>query len=356
MLDIFHMQDFHKNIKNKEIDMKACSAILLAFLVIFAPSLLLAQSKSGEITMEFDLSAQPNADDTQLWIPYPISDENQSITKISIKGDYAESAVYTDKKYQTPILYARWDKDAPSRKLIFSFHVVRQEVVRRDLPTKEASWNAEDFKLYLSPTSLGPINKQVKEQADKITEGKTTTVAKAKAIYDWVVDNMYRDPKTLGCGKGDVCLLLSAPGGKCTDIHSVFIALCRAAGVPAREIFGIRQGKEPVVDITKWQHCWAEFYLPGYGWVPVDPADVLKKMLVENLTRTDEKIKDARNYFWGAWDPYRVQLAVGRDVGLNPEQDGLPLNNFGYPFAQIGKKTLDWYQPENFVYKITYRE
>jgi transglutaminase-like putative cysteine protease len=234
--------------------------------------------------------------------------------------------------------------------------VVRQEVVRRDLPDKEAAWNPEDFKRYLAPTSLGPINQKVKDLAEKITQGKTGVKAKAKAVYDWTIENMYRDPNTVGCGLGDVITLLSMPSGKCTDIHSVFVALCRAAGVPAREIFGIRQGKAPEVDITTWQHCWAEFYLPGYGWVPVDPADVLKKMLVENLKRSDPKIKEARKYFWGAWDPYRVQLALGRDVQLNPAQDGPPLNNFGYPFAQIGRHSLDWYQPKNFTYKITYRQ
>jgi transglutaminase-like putative cysteine protease len=335
--------------------MKIRSALLLAGLVFLTPAMLLAQSHSGTITMAFDLSAQPDTDTTRLWIPYPVSDENQLITDINVKGNYAASAVYTDQKYQTPILYARWDKGVHSRKLTFSFHVVRQEVVRRDLPQKETAWNPADFKSYLTPTSLGPVNGKVKELADKITHGKTGVRAKARAIYDWTIDNMHRDPDTLGCGIGDVISLLAAPGGKCTDIHSVFVTLCRAAGVPAREIFGIRQGKAPLVDITTWQHCWAEFYLPGYGWVPVDPADVLKKKLVENLKLSDPKIKEARKYFWGAWDPYRVQLATGRDVRLNPAQDGPALNNFGYPFAQIGKHTLNWYQPDDFVYKITYR-
>jgi transglutaminase-like putative cysteine protease len=336
--------------------MKIGSALLLAGLVLLTPGMLLAQSHSGTITMAFDLSAQPDTAATRLWIPYPVSDENQLITDIIVKGDYAESAVYTDQKYQTPILYARWDKGVHTRKLTFSFHVVRQEVVRRNLPQKQAAWNPADFKSYLTPTSLGPINDKVKDLADKITHGKTGVKAKARAIYDWTIDNMHRDPDTLGCGIGDVMSLLAAPGGKCTDIHSVFVTLCRAAGVPAREIFGIRQGKAPLVDITTWQHCWAEFYLPGYGWVPVDPADVLKKKLVENLKLSDPKIKEARKYFWGAWDPYRVQLATGRDVQLNPAQDGPALNNFGYPFAQIGKHTLNWYQPDDFVYKITYRQ
>jgi transglutaminase-like putative cysteine protease len=338
------------------IAMKNFSAALLACLVLLTPGMPLAHSHSGTVTMAFDLSAQPDTEPTQLWIPYPVSDENQLITDIAVEGDFAKSAVYTDRNYQTPILYARWDKGVRSRKLTFSFHVVRQEVVRRDLPSKEASWNPADFRPYLAPTSLGPINLQVQDLAYKITRGKTGVKDKARAIYDWIIDNMHRDPDTVGCGVGDVISLLASAGGKCTDIHSVFVTLCRAAGVPAQEIFGIRQGKAPVVDITSWQHCWAEFYLPGYGWVPVDPADVLKKMLVKDLKRSDPEIKEAREYFWGAWDPYRVQLALGRDVQLNPAQDGPPLNNFGYPFAQVGKHTLDWYQPENFTYKITYRQ
>jgi transglutaminase-like putative cysteine protease len=166
---------------------------------------------------------------------------------------------------------------------------------------------------------------------------------------------MYRDPDTKGCGPGDVCSLLLKRGGKCTDIHSVFVALCRAAGVPAREVFGIRQGKKEIEDITQWQHCWAEFFLPGYGWVPVDPADVRKMMLTENLTIDDPKTRDYRDYFWGAWDAYRVKLAVGRDLILNPAQVGKPLNTFGYPYAEIGGKPLDWLEPATFKYTITYR-
>ncbi|WP_218588507.1 transglutaminase domain-containing protein [Desulfacinum infernum] len=70
-------------------------------------------------------------------------------------------------------------------------------------------------------------------------------------------------------------------------------------------------GREPVVDVTRWQHCWAEFFLPGYGWVPVDPADVRKIMLKKGLTLKDPETRRWRDYFWGGWDPYRVRLAVG---------------------------------------------
>lgn len=310
-------------------------------------------SASGIVNMEFDLSGHSSANEVELWIPYPVSSEYQDISGIRLNGDFSESAVYTDKKYQTPILYARWQEGAVSRKLSLSFKAVREEVAKRDLPEKEAAWNKVDFARWLAPTSLGPIDGPVGELADKIIKGKTTTLAKAKAIYDWSCENMYRDPKTVGCGPGNVCLLLQNPGGKCTDIHSVFVALCRAAGVPAREIFGIRLGKKDVQDITKWQHCWAEFYLPGYGWVPVDPADVRKLMLKKNLKLEDPGTKELREYFWGAWDAYRVELAKGRDLVLNPAQKGAPLNTFGYPYAEVGGEPLDFYVPDSFKYTYT---
>ncbi len=333
---------------------------ILLFAVLFCLAMPLtasaAQQASGTITMEFDLSDQPAGKEAKLWIPYPLSDENQVITNISVSGDYAESAVYSDTKYSTPMLYALWDKDAASRKLVFTFHATRNEVVKKDFPAKEDAWDPADYSMYLNPTSLGPIDGVVKALSDKIVDGKVTVYDKAKAIYDWICENMHRDPDTVGCGPGDVCSLLAKPGGKCTDIHSVFIALARAAGIPAREIFGIRQGKEDVVDITTWQHCWAEFFLPGYGWVPVDPADVLKMMLTHDLKLGDKKTQEYREYFWGAWDQYRVQIAVGRDLELNPAQQGKPLNTFGYPYAEVGGEVLDWYKPETFKYTITYKK
>lgn len=330
--------------------------VLLACLFFTSVGQTYAESQwAGTITMEFDLSGQAKGEETKLWIPYPLSDKDQLITALQISGDYAESAVYSDQKFSTPMLYARWPENSLSRKLVFTFHVVRREVIRQDFPVKEGGWSPRDYELYLQPTRLGPIDGEVKKLADGIVAGKTTVYAKARAIYDWTCENMYRDPTTKGCGPGDVCSLLQEPGGKCTDIHSVFVALCRAVGVPAREIFGIRQGKKDVVDVSTWQHCWAEFFLPGYGWVPVDPADVRKMMLKENLALDDPKTKAYRDYFWGGWDPYRVKLAMGRDLVLTPAQQGGPLNTFGYPYAEVGGKVVDWLEPRTFKYTITYR-
>jgi transglutaminase-like putative cysteine protease len=313
-----------------------------------------AKSHSGTISMTVDLSSHGTTDAAELWIPYPVSDQDQNITDVKISGDYSTSAVYTDSSYSTPMLYARWDKGTASRKLTFSFQAKRNEVIRRDFPQKETAWDPADYAQFLAPTKFAPTDGEVWLQALKITAGKSSVLEKARAIYDWTCENTYRDPKTRGCGAGDVCSLLKNPGGKCADIHSVFVALARAAGVPAREVFGIRMGKKDQEDITTWQHCWAEFYLPGYGWVPVDAADVRKAMLTENLKLEDAKTAEYRAYFWGGIDPYRVKLSVGRDLTLNPPQQGGPVNYLMYPYAQIGGKTVDWLDPATFKYSIIY--
>ncbi len=330
--------------------------MVLLLVLICTPIAAFAAPKthSGTVTVAVDLSAGEHGKEAELWLPYPVSDREQSITEVKISGDFSQSAVYADNANSTPMLYAKWDRSATSRKLTFSFKALRKEVIRRNFPAKEAAWDKADYYDYLQGTSRAPLTGDILKLAGEITAGKKTVLEKAKAIYDWTCVNTYRDPKTRGCGEGNVCNLLANPGGKCADIHSVFVALARAAGVPSREIFGIRLGKSERDDITTWQHCWAEFYLPGYGWVPVDAADVRKAMLKENLNLKDAKTKEYMDYFWGGIDPYRVKLSTGRDLVLNPRQPGEPVNYLMYPFARVGDQVLDWLDPVTFTYTITY--
>ncbi len=191
--------------------------------------------------------------------------------------------------------YVEWDADAEpeSRTASLSSHVTRPEILRPEL-VEEGTVDS-DLDEYLVASSTIPVNGEVKELADEITKDETTYLGKARAIYDWVIANMNRDESVVGCGKGDVCALLDTKSGKCTDINSVFIGLCRSVGVPAREMFGVRIND---TDITKNQHCWAEFYLPGTGWVAADPADVLKAVLKNNWDKESDEAKEMQEYYW----------------------------------------------------------
>lgn len=147
------------------------------------------------------------------------------------------------------------------------------------------------------------------------------------------------------------CALLITRSGKCTDINSVFVGLCRAVDIPAREMFGVRMNAD---DITGSQRCWAEFYLNGTGWVSADPADVLKAVLKGGWTKDQQETKDKAEYYWGGLDSQRVQLSAGRDITLSPAQNDEALDYFGYPYGEVDGSAPDFYDPENFSCRISF--
>ncbi|MDO5649136.1 MAG: transglutaminase-like domain-containing protein [Gallicola sp.] len=312
--------------------------------------------KKGTFTTDVDMSKYDKGKVVRLWVPIPQTNGYQTIENFNYDLDdtHAKAEVAKD-EHGNEALYVEWDKEAADRKVTITYDAGRAERLRPELVEKQGEAK-EDLSPYLSASSMMPIDGEVKELADKITEGKTTQIDKAKAIYDWTVANMERDDSVIGCGLGNVPELLEVSKGKCTDIHSVYTALNRAAGIPTREIFGIRMSKDKEADVTKSQHCWTEFYLEGTGWVAADPADVLKAVLTNKWDKEQNETKELQDYFWGNLDNIRVGLAQVRDITLNPKQAGDPLNNFGYPYAEVDDKPVDCYQPDEFIYKINYKD
>jgi transglutaminase-like putative cysteine protease len=149
-----------------------------------------------------------------------------------------------------------------------------------------------DLALFTAPTRFIPTGGIVRETARKIVGDADTDLEKTRRIYDWAVANTYRNPKTRGCGRGDIAQMLKSGdlGGKCADINGLFVGLSRAAGLLARDLHGLRvaaarRGVKSLgvgADVvTKAQHCRAELFLSGFGWTAMDPADVRKFVLEE---------------------------------------------------------------------------
>ena len=308
------------------------------------------REREGRITFDVTIPVPAGAQMARLWLPYPTSNEYQTIEHVEVAGNSSDTAVYRDPESGNLSLYAEWQHPTEQPRLTLSLQVRREEMLRKDFPEREAPV-PENMARYLLPTELGPVTGGVKELADEITKGEKTVLGKAEAIYDYIVENAQRDSTIVGCGIGDVRALLQNPSGKCVDLTSIFVALARSVGVPSREILGIRMAKEG--DITGAYHCRGEFYLPGYGWVPVDPSDVRKVILNENLDLADPKVEEARDYYFGAQSETYVDLGSGRDVTLSPVQDGGKLNYFMYPYAEVDGRVLDWLGQEELVYSVT---
>ena len=226
-----------------------------------------------------------------------------------------------------------------------------------------------ELKFFLKPTRWIPTGGIVRETAAEITRGAASEVEKAHAIYDWIVDNTYRNPKTRGCGTGDIRSLLESRdlGGKCADLNALYVGLARAAGLPARDVYGIRIANSGLgyqslgaasQNITKSQHCRAEVYLGGHGWAPVDPADVRKVMLEEppgNRAPDDAVVKAARARLFGSWEMNWMAYNFAHDVTL-PGSGGKELPFLMYPQAETREGRVDSLDPDAFRYEITSRE
>ncbi|HUB34449.1 MAG TPA: transglutaminase-like domain-containing protein [Bryobacteraceae bacterium] len=231
------------------------------------------------------------------------------------------------------------------------------------------SESAAELRHYLRPTRMIPTDGIVKDTATGIVRGAKDDLGKARAIYEWIVENTYRNPKTLGCGRGDIRFMLESRdlGGKCADINALYVGLARAAGVPARDVYGIRIARSEMgykslgaasEVVTKAQHCRAEVWLSGPGWVAVDPADVRKVMLEEppgNRPADDEMVRRARARLFGSWEMNWMAYNFAHDVMLPGSNRG-PIGFLMYPQAETSEGRLDPLDPDHFRYEVRARE
>jgi transglutaminase-like putative cysteine protease len=227
----------------------------------------------------------------------------------------------------------------------------------------------DELKLFLQPSRYVPTDGIVKETAVKATAGTTTDIDKARAIYEWIVENTFRDSKVKGCGRGDIRAMLESGnlGGKCADLNALYVGMARSVGLPARDIYGLRIAKSDLGykslglntdKATKSQHCRAEVYLIENGWVPVDPADVRKVVLEEppgNRPMNDEMVSKARTRLFGSWETNWMAYNYAHDVAL-PGSTKQPVVFFMYPQAETADGRIDPLDPDNFRYEISVKE
>ena len=327
-----------------------------------------AKWRTFEVTTRAEV-ADANAI-ARVWLPLGLMPDTDYFKNLgqTWTGNAEATRIYRDEKYGAAIFYAQWPKGvaAPVIEVTTKFST-RDRAVDLSAPAEGAREDRRTLAKYVAATHLIKTDGIVREKAVEITRGARTDIEKARAIYEWIVDNTFRDPKVRGCGIGNIGWMLESGNlsGKCADLNALFVGLTRSVGIPARDLYGVRAADSAEFkslgksgDITKAQHCRAEFYVASHGWVPVDPADVRKVVLEEppgNLALNDPKVVRARKKLFGAWEMNYLGFNWAHDVKL-PNSEGEPIAFFMYPQAEVNGERRDSLDPDSFRYKMASRE
>jgi transglutaminase-like putative cysteine protease len=308
---------------------------------------------------------------THIWLPAALI-RNTPFQKTLANKSHAEggTAKFTENKQDAlGIISGTYPENARPVLTLTSRVSLKNYSVDVSGPAHAPHVSPAELEYYLQPTKYVPTDGIVKATAEKATKGATTDMDKARAIYEWVVENTFRDPKVRGCGRGDIRFMLESGdlGGKCADLNAIYVGLARSAGLPARHIYGLRIAKSEfgykslglaTDKATKGQHCRSEVYLKDHGWVPVDPADVRKVVLEEppgNLKLNDEIVAKARTRLFGSWEMNWMGYNYAHDVAL-PGSNKDALVYFMYPQAETAEGRVDPFDPDNFKYEISVKE
>jgi transglutaminase-like putative cysteine protease len=265
-----------------------------------------------------------NAGILNVWIPLPRNRSAQGISDVKIDSPY-DWKRYTEKEFGNDYAVARIPAPQTGELVIrINFHGSRNAVAIDRIANVTPS--RSEIKRALRADRMVTLSPRIQKLSNDITAGKTATIDKAHAIYEYVMTTMKYDKVIPGWGNGDTERACDIKAGNCTDFHSLFMSLARSQGIPTRFVIGfpLPQGSGKIPSY----HCWAEFYVKNKGWVPVDASDASKS--------SDPAV---RAMLFGNLPANRVEFTMGRDLTLTPATSE-PVNFFVYPRVESNGKPV----------------
>ena len=329
------------------------------------------ETRRRRIELTSRIEPLPGDGPLRVWVPLPAMHETAWQRPMgSLWQGNADLMERVRDRSGAEMVYAEWAPGVAQPQLeILSRFATRDRATDFSKPSAEPQrLPREQRALYTRATALLPTDGIVRDTARDIVQGAKSDEDKARAIYDWIVDNTFRDPKVRGCGNGDIRTMIETGNlsGKCADLNALYVGLARAVGLPARDVYGIRVadsrfgykslGKSG--NISKAQHCRAEVFLERFGWVPVDPADVRKVVLEEppgNLSMIDPKVIAARKQLFGAWEMNWLAYNDAHDLKL-ANSSGREIPFLMYPQGEANGERFDSLDPDAFRYTLTSTE
>lgn len=289
--------------------------------------------RTFEIVTSISLPERPST--VKLWLPMPYSQDTlyQRTLGHRWNGNMSTAGMRRQPDGELELFQCEWPAEKPATLQLTSVVSTADrhfDVTRRTI----APERSDILRHNLQSTPLIPTDGLARQLGERIIGRIKDPVAQVKAIYDWVTEQAIYDPTLPGCGKGDVQrqLISGQYGGRSADINGLFVSLCRAMGIPARCVYGLRIGSSRLFpslglrnnDASQAQHVRAEFYVPGYGWIPADPSDVRRAVAYEALSIQDSRLAALQRVLFGIWEMNWLAFNVGSQVTLPDDSQPQP--------------------------------
>lgn len=296
-----------------------------------------------------DFSAPTSTQSTRLSIPLPFGDEPgwQRVVEQGWEGNADKAGIARDQVSGAAVFFAEWQAGAASPKFRLRSRVEtadRQfDITHRNLPAERQ----EILRRNLGSLADAPDG-LLRSTAERIIGRVRDPVAQGKMIYDWVIDKTRFDTRGSGRGTLDIAAMLERgeTTGRSADINGLFVALSRSIGIPARLTYGLRVDQSQIVaslgqrgDLAGAQHCRAEFYAPGYAWIPVDPADVRKALAEDGASLDRMKETVLRRLLFGFWEMNWIGFHRSAEPGWRGSASGAS-TELVIPWIEVGGKTV----------------
>jgi hypothetical protein len=201
----------------------------------------------------------------------PFKDAHQDIDDVEIEGrpqhwrdrENLEVVVYQQPELPPGgVMSGRWTAECRRRELQWN--------LKKSTTNNSLKLSDEEKALYLRDTKrYGLQTPEVQATLRKATAGRNSEIAKLEGIHDYVMNHVkyviddYWEPapKVLASGKGS-----------CSEFTYTFIALCRAAGIPARYAGGIAGRADMPYHVDTIFHRFPQAFVEGVGWADFDPT------------------------------------------------------------------------------------
>lgn len=306
----------------------------------------ITQPTARQFTFEYKTvveSPEAGMGPVQLFIPLAVVSEQQQLVAEKIVASI-DGTIETEDKYGNRYWHGTLERSKGEPIVVtitstvkrYASVVASPDVSGRITEQEKitmAKYLGANAKVVVDHPVLEPILAEIRQHA-----ASDDPAVVARAIYDWVVNNLEYKKVGTGWGNGDTFWACSERYGNCTDFHALFISLARSNNIPARFEIGFPVPNDRDSGKIGGYHCWVEFYLPTIGWFPIDASEAFKH-------------PEKKEYYYGTHPEDRIHFSTGRDLKLGNSHKDQPLNYFVYPYIEVNGKKYEGKVSNAFSYK-----